>query len=227
MALFRSPSTVRPRRLVLPGAILCLVSLVSTPLAAQQADPAPKSQPPGAHGSQPGLKGLDTLPKTADEKSRLLSNLYAHLATAESEAHAKSVSQKIERLWLHSGSDTVGLLLQRANKALARKEADLAVKFLDYAVQIAPDYPEAFNRRAYVHYTQGNYQQAVGDLRRVLALDPNHYKALDGLAQIWRQTGNKKGALNVLKQLLDVHPHWAGAKQAVEELTREVDGQGI
>ncbi|MBN9278653.1 MAG: hypothetical protein J0I57_13650, partial [Hyphomicrobium sp.] len=67
----------------------------------------------------------------------------------------------------------------------------------------------------------------VGDLRRALALEPNHFRALDGLAQIWRQTGNAKGALSVIKQLLEVHPYWEGADRMAEELAREVDGQGI
>ena len=58
-------------------------------------------------------------------------------------------------------------------------------------------------------------------------LDPHHFKALDGLGQIMREIGQKKAALKAFKQLLDVHPYWSGAKQAVEELEREVDGQGI
>ena len=44
---------------------------------------------------------------------------------------------------------------------------------------------------------------------------------------IMREIGQKKAALRAFKELLDVHPYWSGAKQAVEELQREVDGQGI
>ena len=90
-----------------------------------------------------------------------------------------------------------------------------------------PDPAEAWNRRAYVYFVQNNIERALGDLRRALALDPNHFKALDGLGQILREIGQKKGALKAFQQLLDVHPFWQGAKQAVEELERDVDGQGI
>ena len=31
----------------------------------------------------------------------------------------------------------------------------------------------------------------------------------------------------MLYKLYDVHPYWPGAVQAIEELSREVDGQGI
>ena len=166
-------------------------------------------------------------PQTAAEKSKLLADLYAQLATAEDEQTATRLAGAIERLWTFSGSDTTSLLIERAGAALKQKRADLARKLLDHAVSLSPDYTEAFTQRAYYHYSENNLDAAVGDLRRVLALDPNHFKALEGLVQIWRDTGNKKGALGVLKQLIDVHPFASGAKAAFEELQREVEGQGI
>ena len=192
------------------------------PLEAPQAAPDPQTN----GGAIPG-RPTDRLPTTADEKSKLLADLYAHLATADTVDDAKRIQATIERLWTHSGSDTVGLLMQRASKALGAKDHDLALKFLDYVVKLAPDYAEGFNRRAYIHFARNDMASAVGDLRRTLALEPNHFRALDGLAQIWRQTGNAKGALSVVKQLLEVHPHWEGAARMAEELAREVEGQGI
>ncbi len=181
-----------------------------------------------APGNRPGAgRPLDKPPQTAEEKAKLLNDLYAHLATAEDEQAAKPIAETIERLWLYSGSDTISLLMERSAAALAAKNSELALKLLDNVVALAPDYAEGFNRRAYVLFSQNNLESAVGDLRRALALEPNHFKALDGLFQIWREHGNKRGALRVVKQLLEVNPNWPGAKQAVEELAREVEGQGI
>ena len=189
--------------------------------------PRGDAQPAVPQPANPDAKLLGKLPQTADEKSKLLGNLYAHLAAAEDEEQAKKISDRIERIWLLSGSDTVSLLLERVGKAMHDKRPELALKLLDQVVALAPDYAEGFNRRAFFHFTQGNFEAAVGDLRRVLALDPNHYKALEGLAQIWRDTGNKRGAYQVIKQLMDIHPFAAGAKPIYEELKREIDGQGI
>lgn len=174
-----------------------------------------------------GARALDKLPQTAEEKSRALNDLYAQLTAADSEEAAKKIAAQIERLWRHSGSDTANLLVSRALKVAAEKRSELALRLLDRAVAISPDYTEAFTQRAFFHFTQHNMRAAVGDLRRVLALDPNHFKAMEGLAQIWRESGNKKAAYEVTKQLLDVHPFAAGAKQSLEELKREVEGQGI
>lgn len=193
-----------------------------------QAGPA-KPEEKGDPSTPAGRRAIarTKTPQTADEKVKQLADLYAQLQTAEDEESAKKVSGAIERLWAYSGSDTVNLLMQRSSKAITEKKKDLALRLLDRTVDLAPDYPEAFNQRAYYHFTENNYEAAVGDLRRVLALDPNHYKALEGLAQIWRDTGNKKGAYKVMQQLLEIHPYASGAKQIHDDLKKEVDGQGI
>ncbi|MFV0298300.1 MAG: tetratricopeptide repeat protein [Hyphomicrobiaceae bacterium] len=197
-------------------------------------EPAPKSTPqpnaPKAWAPKPrsdGARPLKRVPQTAAEKAKRLSDLYAQLATAESAEKAKVYSEQIERLWRISGSDTVTLLMSRAAVAVKRKRFDLARKLYDYAVELAPDYPEAYNQRAYFHFTQNEFRAAVGDLRRVLALDPNHYKALEGLAQIWKETGDKKAAYAVTKHLVEVNPFADGAERSLEELKREVVGQDI
>ena len=168
-----------------------------------------------------------SLPKTPAEREKMLSDLYAHLATSGDEDSAKAVADAIERVWLNSGSDTIDVLMERSMKAVGEKNYDLALKLLDHVVALAPDFTEGWNRRAYVHYMKSEVDQALGDLRRTLALDPSHFKALDGLGQILREIGQKRPALKAFKQLLDVHPYWSGAQDAVDELEREVEGQGI
>jgi tetratricopeptide (TPR) repeat protein len=209
--------SLQPTRFVALALALALsCGFVATPSWAQD---QPSAKPPAKRGS--------AMPTTPAEREKALSELYALLATANDEESAKAIADAVERVWLHSGSPTVDVLMERANKALAEKKSDLALKLLDRVVELAPDFAEAWNRRAYVYFTRNDVERALGDLRRTLALDPHHYKALDGLGQILREIGQKKAALKAFKELLDVHPYWSGGKQTVEELEREVDGQGI
>jgi tetratricopeptide (TPR) repeat protein len=220
-----------PRHIValaVAGAFLSAAALTSA-VAQDAKDRKPSQDPPQATPAPKAKKQQrgSNLPKTPAEREKTLSDLYALLATAEDEEAAKAISDAIERVWLHSGSATVDLLMERSIKAMSEKNPKLALKLLDSVVDLAPDFTEAWNRRAYVHFVQKDTERALGDLRRALALDPSHYKALDGLAQILREMGQKKPALKAFRQLLEVHPYWSGAQQAVEELEREVDGQGI
>src|SRR5690606_15155429 len=114
--------------------------------------------------------------------------LYTHLSEAPDATMAAPISEAIEGLWLQSGSDTVGLLMGRSAKAINDQNNELALQFLDAVVELAPDFAEGWNRRAYVYFLQDNYEGAVGDLRRALALEPKHFKALEGLARILRDT---------------------------------------
>jgi tetratricopeptide (TPR) repeat protein len=222
--------------IALAAAALLLTSAAVAPASAQNApsdQPPPEAKPeqtlPDAgpdSKAKPPHRG-SSLPKTPAEREKALSDLYALLATADDEESAKAVADAIERVWLYSGSATVDLLMERSIKAMSEKKVDLALKLLDAVVDLAPDFTEAWNRRAYVYFVQKDTERALGDLRRALALDPNHFKALDGLAQILREIGQKKAALKAFRQLLEVYPYWSGAQQAVEELEREVDGQGI
>jgi len=207
---------------------LALALLLGSSVSPAWSQGAPPATPaPQATPAPPAAKHGSALPKTPVEREKTLSDLYALLATADDEESAKAITDAIERVWLHSGSATIDLLMERSIKAMSEKKTDLALKLLDHVVELAPDFTEAWNRRAYVHFVQNDIQHALGDLRRTLALDPHHFKALDGLGQILREIGQKKAALKAFKELLDVHPYWSGAKQAVEELEREVDGQGI
>jgi tetratricopeptide (TPR) repeat protein len=213
-----------------------------------QQSPAPPNQPvgpkaatpaePGSNGKaapqasgKPAPKGPPPIavqqPRTPAEREKALSDLYALLATSDDAPKAKSVSANIERLWLNSGSDTIAVLMDRAMLAQQAKNSTLALKLLDSVVDLAPDYAEGWNRRAYVHFAENNVERALGDLRRVLALDPNHFKALDGLAHILKDVGQKKAALAAVRKLLEVHPFWEGAETMQNELAREVEGQAL
>lgn len=166
-------------------------------------------------------------PRTPAEREKALSDLYAHLATADSDTSAKAVATSIERLWMNSSSDTVALLMERAIAAVHKKKPEVALRILDEVVALAPDYAEGWNQRAYIHFTQNQVQQALGDIRRVLALDPNHFKALDGLVHVLKEIGQKKGALAAAKKLLEVYPFHDGTQALHDELAREVEGRAL
>ena len=186
--------------------------------------PAPEGLGPKAPGPAAKKKAAEAAPK---DKDAMLTELYAHLAKAPDADQAAEISKTIEGLWLHSGSDTIGVLMRRGLKAVNEQRNDLALKMFDAVVELAPDYAEGWSRRAYVYYLQSDTEHAVGDLRRALAIDSNHYKALDGLARILRDSGQKRSALRAYQQLLRINPFADGAKEAESALSVEVEGQGI
>lgn len=216
-------------------AVFAAVAFAAEPAPAEPSPHGPSAPPPvqpdlpnaPVAPGNPGRPGLANapLPSTPAERTKLLSNLYAYLATAEDDKQAAPIAQAIERLWLFADSDTIGVLMDRGAKAIADKDYDLGLRFMDAVVDLAPDYAEGWNRRAYVHFLRNDVERMVGDLRRCLALEPNHFRALEGLAQVMRETGQKKAALKAYERLLEVHPNTPGLQDAIKELSRDVDGQ--
>lgn len=162
---------------------------------------------------------------TADSKAEILEALHQRLKSAPDPDSAVKVAAAIEALWLQSGSDTVDLLMRRSSYALEKKNFGLALELLDAIVSIKPDYSEGWNRRASVYFVQQNYQKALIDLRKALALNEKNYKAIRGLALTLRETGYDAQALEVFKKLNEIHPHLPDVKKALTELTREIEGQ--
>ena len=168
--------------------------------------------------------GGSMAPEGGSQRASLLAELYAYLATATDEDVAKQTAKAIEHVWQSASTDTVNLMVERAARALKEKNSKLALDLMEKAAQLAPDNPEVFARRALVYYNEGNLERALGDLRRALALDPNHYRSLESLGQILKELDNKKAALAVYRQLYQVHPFFPGGKAQIDELAREVEG---
>lgn len=206
------------------------------PIPAPRAREKDRAQPGGP--KSPSTHAPQAADKEAAEKSRapvtepeqrakLLEELYSRLAEASDEEMAAPIATAIEQLWQHSGSPTADLLMARAAAATEEGRRELAMKLLNAAVELQPDYAEAWNRRAYLFYLDNNYTRALGDIRRVLALEPLHFKAIEGLANILHHLDEKKAALEAYESLLKVHPMAPGARKMADDLRDEVEGRGI
>lgn len=196
------------------GGLLGFIS-IGPIAAAEAADPAQQSR----IEAEP--------PKSEKSRHQILAELYDSLRKASDEDSAGLIAGAIEKLWLRSGSDTVDLLMNRAIQMVNEEDLDVALKILDSVISLAPDYSEGWNQRATVHFLKKDYESSLNDLRRVLRIDPQHFKAINGLGLIMQELGDKKSALKAFRQVLKVHPHLGVARQSVEELVREVEGQGI
>jgi Flp pilus assembly protein TadD len=187
---------------------------------AQTDNPGP-SLPPGA---QDGVIDPDSM---APDSEVLLETLYQRLQQAETPERAKAVAQSIERVWRASGSPSIDLLLARAMSLISAEEHNLALAILDTVVISEPAFAEGWSQRAMVHFQKRDFRAALRDLRRVLSIDPNHYRAMQGVAVILNEFGEKERALSAYRRVLDVYPLKKEARDAVEELRREVEGQDI
>jgi len=161
------------------------------------------------------------------ERTFNLATLFDALKIAPDAESAKAIEDRIWALWMVSGSDTCNLLMGRVKAATDDKDYDLAVKLLDAIIALKPDYTEAWNRRATVHYLQKDYGEALADIREVLVREPRHFGALSGLGLILQEIGDDKHALEAYRRALAVDPHLEHIGDVIKTLREKVEGRDI
>jgi len=165
--------------------------------------------------------------KSAPTRASQLDTLFGTLQTATDPAAAKSAENDIISLWLQSGSDTVDLLMEWTLAAIEEKDYALALDYLDRMIVMKPEFAEAWNKRATVHFLLDDYSRAIADIERTLQLEPRHFGALSGLGAIMRDLGENERAMSAYRRALEFDPYLDNVRQALDEIERESAGQDI
>ena len=194
---------------------LAVAALLALPLAVRAE--------PGGWADAP-----DKVPRAPKgDRTKNLDFLFEALKAAPDADAAKLVEGRIWSLWLASGSDTADLLMSRVKTATEAKDTKLALQLLDAVIQLRPDYVEAWNRRATIHFADKDYSKSLADIRQVLAREPRHFGALTGLGVIMQEFNEDKLALEAFRRALAVNPHLQKVPDFVKTLTEKVEGRDI
>jgi tetratricopeptide (TPR) repeat protein len=132
----------------------------------------------------------------------------------------QQIEMQVQRLWSRSGSEAMDLLLRRGNEALEADNYAAALEHLTALTDHAPDFAEGWNARATTFYLMEEYALSISDIERTLALNPNHFGALMGLATIFEQLGEDDLALRALYAVRDLNPNRPGIDDAITRLER-------
>jgi len=73
--------------------------------------------------------------------------------------------------------------------AIRRGELEAAVRHLDIATALAPDWAPGWVNLGVAHYRQGDAERAVADYQRALEVEPGNPSALGNMAYIYRDQG--------------------------------------
>ena len=204
-------------------AICCLALALALTSAAEAQTRAPQPLPPQRQA--PPAEPERRVPEIRHQSR--VDQLFERLAAAGSEAEAESLSDQIGRVWARSGSDTLDLLMDRVQQAAKTEDSVTALDILDSVLALKPDWAEAYNRRAAIHFQRRDMDGAMRDLRQALVLEPRHFQALAGVGMIFQRGGDEKRALAAFREALKLNPYLKGVRQAAERLATEHDGQGI
>lgn len=152
--------------------------------------------------------------------------LLKQLAIAD-EAEARRLERQLQAIWRKSGSASMDLLLKRGLDAIEVGEFTVAIEHLTALTDHAPEFAEGFSVRARAYFAADLLGPAMLDLETALALNPNNYNAILGLAAILETFGDQKRAYEAYSRVLAIHPHHHVVTDALERLRPQVLGKTL
>jgi tetratricopeptide (TPR) repeat protein len=194
----------------------------------KEAAPDPHAQAPGQAPGQaqaPAQRqgtGRPT-PKAPETDDQLL----GRLAKAPDRRAARPIERELQARWSHSGSPSADLLLKRVDDAMEAHDFDTAQDIVVKLTTIAPEFAEAWHRRASLATQKDDYQDALTSLRHALSLQPKNFIALAELGGILEEFEDKEHALEAYRQAKALDPYIDGLDDRIRALTKDVEGQGI
>ena len=166
-------------------------------------------------------------PARADQTDPRLDALFAELQTTTDPARADALTERIWTVWLESSSAAASVLVQQGIIAMRQEDHQLAMDSFDAAIAFAPEFAEAWNKRATLFFIMGNYQASIADIQQVLALEPRHFGAWSGLAQMYETMGNLEGALAAFEKTREINPHIDGLDARIEKIEAAIKARNI
>jgi tetratricopeptide (TPR) repeat protein len=145
-----------------------------------------------------------------------LAQLFRRLAACPS-GEADATEELIWSVWMHHPLAEAAAALDAATRDIAARRYDIAETRLTRLLRRAPDFAEAWHKRATLYYLLGRDDECLHDIARTLVLEPRHFAAMLHFAEILLGEGASGDARFTFGAALSLHPHLARARRALAD----------
>jgi tetratricopeptide (TPR) repeat protein len=157
-----------------------------------------------------------SLPVQGDQNDPRLDSLFEALAETTRPEFLAEIENRIWNLWYQHPDPEAQAMLKVGEQLMNAGYYRDALRVFSTLIDQQPEFAEAWNRRATLHYLIGDLPASIEDVNRTLALEPRHFGALSGLGLVYLQQENYIKAREAFEKLLMVHPHSPAARRNLE-----------
>lgn len=164
-------------------------------------------------------------PATADQNDPRLEELFSQLRDASPnsvEAHA--AQQEIWGVWVDAPTASGRVLMKQGMEQMRYGDLKSAIDTFTALIELAPDYAEAWNKRATVYFLVGLYPESLADIDSTLELEPRHFGAQSGQGMVYDALEEPAAALEAFEKALELNPHMSQVRVRIEQLRSEIEG---
>jgi tetratricopeptide (TPR) repeat protein len=148
----------------------------------------------------------------------LVDKLLLDLKSSDTSIRDRATSQ-LWRIWFWQKGKLPLDRIEQSERLQADGQLEAARSILDELIDTLPDFAEAWNRRAVLMFVMRDYDRAIADCERVIALNPVHFGALHGLGLCHAAVGNYRAAIGAFRSALTIQPHSIENQRLILECT--------
>ncbi len=138
---------------------------------------------------------------------------------------AQRLSEELWDIWMTAPDETAQEMLRRGMERRNGYDFSGAVADFSQLIEYCPDYAEGYNQRAFISFLRKDFETALEDLDRTLALTPDHIGAVSGRALTLLQLGREYEGQIALRQALLLNP-WLPEKAQLRTLPADPSAPG-
>jgi tetratricopeptide (TPR) repeat protein len=148
----------------------------------------------------------------------LINSLLEDLKNPDEKVRERATAE-LWRIWFYQKGRYGMELIERSELLLAAGDTSQAEALLTELITAQPDFAEAWNRRAVLYYTLGQYEKSRDDCLKVIKLNPIHFGALNGLGLCHAALGDYSAAIQAFRKALEIQPYALVNQRLILECT--------
>jgi len=142
----------------------------------------------------------------ARDRSQERAQLLDALKSTPTEQTGIAAAAAVWAFWTRAPDAKAQVMLDRAMEQRLSFEYAGSEGDLSALVAYCPAFAEGWNQRAFTRFLREDFEGSLSDIAKTLELEPNHFGALAGRAQIYYRQGRTGLAQIDLRRALEVHP---------------------
>lgn len=162
----------------------------------------------------------------ADQTDPRLDAYFDALYQTEDVIERQILENQIWSAWRSVEQPAVDEAFTLGMDAMQSSDYKAAIERFTQAIELNPDFAEAYNMRATTYFLMGDYFESLTDVQVTIDLEPRHFGALMGGAQIAIRSGQTELALEFVEAALEVspnNPEWLAIAEYLRGVTGAVD----
>ena len=141
---------------------------------------------------------------------------------------AREIEGKIWKLWTtHPTQESLTSLLAKGSQYMSQNQLTSAHNVFSKAIELDPNWAEAWNKRATVLYLMGNLELSQSDIDMVLKLEKRHFGALSGQGLVQTALKNYQKAIDSYIEAHKVYPAMETPLVMIEKLRELIKKESI